>query len=124
MATIYRNSLKQKARELRKQMTDAEIRLWSRLRRRQLEGYQFYRQRIIGSYIVDFYCPRAKLVIEVDGGQHYFGKTAEADRVRDDKMRSLGLAVLRFSDSDALKNTDSILEVILNHLADTGENPP
>ena len=70
----YDNSLKHIARELRKNMTDAEKLLWSRIRRRQLSGYQFYRQRIIGSYIVDFYCPTARLVIEIDGGQHYYGK--------------------------------------------------
>ena len=52
-------------------MTDAENMLWLKLRRKQLKGHQFYRQKIIGKYIVDFYCPRANLVIELDGGQHY-----------------------------------------------------
>ena len=52
-------------------MTDAERFLWSRVRRKQLKGFQFYRQKNIGNYIVDFYCPAAKLIVEIDGGQHY-----------------------------------------------------
>lgn len=55
-------------------MTDAERLLWSRIRRNQLKGFQFYRQKITGNYIVDFYCPELKLVIEVDGGQHYIAE--------------------------------------------------
>ena len=62
--------LKEYSRNLRKNMTNAEVLLWSKIRRKSLDGYQFYRQKIIGSYIVDFYCHKAKLVIEVDGGQH------------------------------------------------------
>lgn len=124
MALIYRHSLQQNARNLRKQMTDAEMRLWSRIRRRQLNGYQFYRQRVIGSYIVDFFCPRARLVIELDGGQHYYGRKAVEDKTRDADLRSIGLTVLRFSDSDALNNMDSVLEVILGNLPETeGKSP-
>jgi very-short-patch-repair endonuclease len=61
-------------------MTDAENRLWSKLRRKQLRGHQFYRQKIIGKYIVDFYCPKANLVIELDGGQHYSERGKAKDR--------------------------------------------
>jgi len=64
----YNNKLQTLARELRKNMTDAEKKLWSKLSRRQMDGQRFYRQRIIGNYIVDFYCPTSKLVIEIDGG--------------------------------------------------------
>ena len=67
----YNKDLKPFARELRKNMTDAELHLWNRVRRKQINGYQFYRQKNIGSYIVDFYCPAAKLIIELDGSQHY-----------------------------------------------------
>jgi len=59
------------ARKLRKNMKDVENLLWTKLRKKQLKGYQFYRQKIIGNYIVDFLCPRANVVIEVDGSQHY-----------------------------------------------------
>ena len=76
----YNTHLNKFARELRNNMTDAERLLWSRLRNRQLKGKQVYRQKIIGDYIVDFYCPKAKLVIEVDGGQHYTEK--ELSKIR------------------------------------------
>ena len=66
----YNNRLKPKARDLRKNMTDSENVLWSRLRRKQLLGVQFYRQKPIGNYVVDFFAPRARLVVEVDGSQH------------------------------------------------------
>jgi very-short-patch-repair endonuclease len=115
----YNNSLKHIARELRKNMTDAEKLLWSRIGRRQISGYQFYRQRIIGNYIVDLYCPTARLVIEIDGGQHYHGKGKESDRTRDGELAGIGLKVLRFSNLEVLKNTDVVLEYIYEKL-----NPP
>jgi very-short-patch-repair endonuclease len=83
--------LKTFARDLRKNMTDAERLIWSRLRRRQIKGRQFYRQRIIGDYIVDFYCPASNLVIEIDGGQHGSPEGIEKDKVRDDYLEGLGL---------------------------------
>jgi very-short-patch-repair endonuclease len=64
----FNKRLKILARELRKNMTDAGKLLWSKIRRKQLKGYQFYRQKNIGDYIVDFYCPAGKLIVEVDGG--------------------------------------------------------
>jgi len=67
----YNKRLKSLSRSLRSNMTDAERLLWSKIRRKQLKGLQFYRQKIIGNYIADFYCPELKLVIEVDSGQHY-----------------------------------------------------
>jgi very-short-patch-repair endonuclease len=101
---------------MRKNPTDAEKRLWAKLRMRQLNGFQFYRQRIVVNYIVDFYCPRAKLVIEVDGGQHYFGKTQKADLKRDEYLVNIGLKVLRFSDRDVLLNTEGVVEYVLQNL--------
>ncbi|RMD62547.1 endonuclease domain-containing protein, partial [Candidatus Parcubacteria bacterium] len=100
----YSRKLKPFARQLRKNMTDAERLLWSRIRRKQLGGYQFYRQRAIGEYIVDFYCPRAKLVIEVDGGQHYTNEGKARDRERDRFLRGLVLNVLRFGKKDVIQN--------------------
>ena len=97
-------------------MTDAEMKLWSKLNRRQMSGLQFYRQRIIGEYIVDFYCPRSKLVIEIDGGQHYSGKVEQDDKLRDEKLNELGLTVLRFSNIDVLKELDGVLEHIYLNL--------
>jgi len=93
-------------------MTDAEKLLWSKIRRKQLKGLQFYRQKIIGNYIADFYCPKLKLVIEVDGGQHYSSEGRENDRVRDNYMTGAGITVIRFSDKDVLTNLEGILEEI------------
>ena len=71
-------------------MTDSERKLWSKIRRKQLKGFQFLRQRPIGNYIVDFSCPEAKLVIEVDGGQHFTETGIEKDNSRDKYLNSLG----------------------------------
>lgn len=98
-------------------MTDAERRLWSNLRARQVLGLQFYRQKPIGSFIVDFYCAAAKLVIEVDGGQHFDDVNAASDRVRDAALAALGLTVLRFDNLQVLKETDAVLSIIHQHVA-------
>ena len=113
---LYNNSLIKYSRELRKNMTDAEKRLWSKVRLRQLKGYQFFRQRVIGNYIVDFYCPGAKLVIEGDGGQHYLEEMVAADKRRDGYLNSRGLKVLRFTDTDVLKNIEGAIENILANM--------
>jgi len=97
-------------------MTDAEKLLWSRIRGKQLKDYQFYRQRIIGNYIVDFYCPKAKLIIELDGGQHFRGETLKEDKVRDDYMRGHKLTVIRFSDRDVFENLNGVVERIYEDL--------
>ena len=97
-------------------MTDAEKLLWSKIRRKQLKGYQFYRQKIIGNYIADFYCPKLKLVIEVDGGQHYSAEGQQNDRMRDAYMTGIGITVVRFSDRDVLKKFESVLEEIWKKL--------
>jgi very-short-patch-repair endonuclease len=108
----YDKKLKQPAMELRNNMTDAERHLWTRIRMNQLKGRRFYRQKPIGDYIVDFFCPGAKLVIEVDGGQHYSDETAEYDRIRDEYLRSLGLRVLRFANTDVLTCIEGVVESI------------
>jgi very-short-patch-repair endonuclease len=112
----YNKRLKELSRELRKNMTDAEKLIWSRIRRKQLKGYQFYRQKNIGNYIVDFYCPAAKLIVEIDGGQHYSKEGTEKDKVRDNYVSRLGFTVLRFSDREVLKNINGVLERIYEHL--------
>ena len=93
-------------------MTDAENMLWLKLRRKQLKGHQFYRQKIIGKYIVDFYCPKANLVIELDGGQHYSEIGKAKDGTRDDVLRKIGAKVLRFSDRDVFENIGGVMEGI------------
>ncbi len=108
----YNKGLKPFSQQLRKNMTDAELRLWTRIRGKQLKEYQFYRQKIIGDYIVDFYCPKAKLAIELDGGQHYTEEGREKDKVRDRYLTDHGLQLLRFSDRDVLTQLDGVLEKI------------
>jgi very-short-patch-repair endonuclease len=97
-------------------MTNAERLLWSKLRRKRLQSYQFYRQKIIGNYIVDFYCPKAKLVVEIDGGQHYDDEDIKKDTIRDNYMREQRLTVLRFSDRDVFDNLDGVIERINENL--------
>ncbi len=93
-------------------MTDAEKLLWSKLRMQQIRGLMFSRQKPIGDYIGDFYCHKAKLVIEVDGGQHFSDETIEYDKIRDEYMENMGLAVLRFTNTDVLTNIDGVIEII------------
>lgn len=93
-------------------MTDSERVLWSRLRRKQLSGIQFYRQKPIGRYIVDFYAPKAKLVVEVDGSQHLEAEHIEKDKHRDRYLMTLGLKILRFNSREVLEETDAVVESI------------
>ena len=104
------------AKTLRANSTDAERKLWSRLRDRRLLGFKFVRQEPIGPYIADFACREADLVIELDGSQH-----AEDEVIRYDDKRTVVLAqhgydVLRFWNSEALRHTDGVLEIIAERL--------
>jgi len=112
----YNKKLKKFSRILRKNMTDAERKLWYRIRMKQIKELQFYRKKPIGNCIVDFYCPKVKLVIELDGGQHYLQTGKEKDKIKDNYLRGLGLKVLRFSDVDILKDIDSVLGKIWNEI--------
>ena len=109
-------NLKERSRQLRNNMTDAERRLWSRIKMKQLGGYQFYRQKVIGDYIADFYCHKARLVVEVDGSQHYTREGTEADRRRDEYMESCGITVLRFNNIDVIQNIEGVVESIVERL--------
>ena len=104
----YNKDLRPLARELRKNMTDAEWHLWNRIRRKQLNGLQFYRQKNIGNFIVDFYCPAAKLIIELDGSRHYTEEGKERDEMRDSFLAGLGFTVMKFSDREVFENTEGV----------------
>lgn len=108
----YDSRLKSNSRTLRSNMTDAEQKLWQRLRRKQINGWQFYRQKPLGPYIVDFYCAAAHLVIEIDGSQHYEPEHQQADGLRDEYLDGLGLRVLRFDNRQVLLETEAVVEVI------------
>ena len=108
------------ARRLRHDMTDAERRLWHYLRRRQLLGYRFRRQFPIGPYIVDFACLEAKLIIEVDGSQHF---DATGDVARTERLHEHGYQVLRFWNNDVLMRMQQVLAAIHDALGTTGPHP-
>lgn len=93
-------------------MTDAEQSLWRRLRGKQIHGVQFYRQKPLGPYIVDFYCPAAKLVIEVDGSQHQETVALTYDRKRYEFLKCQGLKVLRFDDRQVLCEWKGVMETV------------
>lgn len=108
----YNKNLKQASRDLRNNMTEAERLLWSKLRGKQILGLQFYQQKPLLNFIVDFYCPSANLVIECDGSQHSTIEGLEADRIRDEALAQLGLKVLRFDNGQVLNEIDGVVEVI------------
>ena len=118
----YSSELKASARRLRTNSTDAERRLWGRLRRKQILGIQFYRQKPIGNYIVDFYAPAVRLIVEIDGSQHLEPDQARRDEFRTAYFNQLGLRVLRFNDRQVLLELDSVVEGIYRTLEK--ENPP
>ncbi|WP_395018283.1 endonuclease domain-containing protein [Dongia sp.] len=106
------------ARRLRSEMTDAERRLWSRLRRRQIEGLHFRKQVPIGNYIVDFCCLKRRLIVEVDGSQH--AEREEQDAERTAWLSQQGYRVLRFWNNEVLQNTDGVMERILRAVTREG----
>jgi very-short-patch-repair endonuclease len=109
------------ARRLRRDSTDAERTLWLQLRDRRLEGWKFRRQVSIDPYIVDFLCLDAKLVIEVDGGQH--DENRAKDEVRTRFLEGFGLRVIRFWNNEVLGNLEGVLEGILIELKQRWEKP-
>ena len=108
----YKKELKPRARALRQNMTDAEQLLWARLRRKQVLGVQFYRQKPIVGYIVDFYCPAAKLVVELDGGQHFEPAELIKDQYRTAQLEALGLKVIRFDNRQVLVELEAVVGVV------------
>ena len=106
--------MKTLARNLRKQATDAELRLWQHLRGRRMAGYKFRRQITIEPYIVDFVCLEARLIIEADGGQHM--DQMEEDQKRTAYLEKKGYKVMRFWNNEILNQTDDVLEQIHRYL--------
>ena len=120
---VYKPQLKPLARRLRAAMTDAEHRLWFRLRRKQLLGVQFYRQKPIGKYIVDFYAPAVALVIEVDGGQHFEASQARRDERRTAYLETQNLRVLRFTDREVLQQLDAVVDAVFAAVSAASKSP-
>lgn len=116
----YNPKLKEYARKLRNNSTFTEIQLWNYLKKKQLRGYDFDRQKPIDNYIVDFYCKDLMLAIEVDGESHY-GNT-DKDKKKDKRLNELGIAVLRFDDLDIVYKLDKVIEKIEKWI-DENEKP-
>jgi len=110
--------LKGIARHLRRNMTSSERVLWSHIRRKRIKGKQFYRQRPLGSYIVDFYCPSGRLIVEIDGSGHMRPEKIKLDQIRDAYFESIGLRVIRCSSREVMTNIDGVLRRIYESLAD------
>jgi very-short-patch-repair endonuclease len=106
------SALKKYAVEMRKNMTDEEKKVWYQI----LKGHipKFHRQRIIGNYIVDFYCPKLKLIIEIDGYQHFEERQLACDAERTEYLEKLGLYVLRFENTEVNKEFEDVKYVIEN----------
>jgi very-short-patch-repair endonuclease len=110
------------ARHLRKNLTDAEQKLWRRIRSCQIQGCKFRRQAPIGKYIADFVCLEQKLIIEIDGGQHAVQR--EYDHNRSEWLKSRGFMVIRFWNNEVLNNMDGVMEVISRMLTPHPDLPP
>ncbi len=114
----YNPKLKPLARELRKNMTLAEILLWKQIRRKRL-GVEFHRQVPIDNYIVDFYCHEIRLAIEIDGSSHLFQEVEVCDIERQSRLEKLGVRFIRFDNKEILSNIEEVirkLEVIIKQL--------
>jgi len=108
----YNVNLKEFSKKLRSNQTLGETLLWMQLQKRQVQGYQFNRQKPLGNHIVDFYCKSLKLVIEVDGGSHHFEEVMVNDVERQKILEQLGMRFLRFSEMDVRKKMDEVLLAI------------
>ena len=120
---MKRNNI-ERCRNFRRIQTDAEKKLWSILRNRQLTGVKFRRQFSIFKYILDFYAPEYNLGIEADGGQHYEDSGKQRDKIRTRVLSRSGVKISRFSDLDILNNIEGTWEVIQRMLEQKEKHPP
>ncbi len=108
--------LKPLQRQLRKSSTDAERTIWNLLRNRKISGLKFFRQYGAGDYILDFYCPKIKLAIEIDGGQHNEESNSKKDAERTSYLNLLDIKVLRFWNNDVLQNTAGVYDNLIGKI--------
>ena len=106
----YNPALKQKARELRNNSTLSEVLLWNELKKKKIKGYDFHRQKPVDNYIVDFFCFKLMLAIEIDGISH--ATKAEQDEIRQKKLEKLGIRFLRFDDLLVKMDMESVIKTI------------
>lgn len=116
MRIHYNPKLKEYARQLRNKSTKAEIRLWQHLKRDQLRGYDFHRQKPIDNFIVDFFCNKLKLAIEVDGYTHQLEEVIIKDEIKERNLNELGIHVLRFNDEEVMHDIENVIRVIEQYM--------
>ncbi|WP_235954764.1 endonuclease domain-containing protein [Cyclobacterium salsum] len=104
--------MKEFSRELRSHATLSEVLLWQKLRASQFRGYAFNRQKPLGNYIVDFYCRKLQLVIEIDGDSHFYAESVVEDQKRQLILENMGLCFLRFLDNEVKKSMPFVLQEI------------
>jgi very-short-patch-repair endonuclease len=122
----YNKNLKEFSRRLRNDSTFTEVLLWNELKAGKMMGYKFNRQKPLLNYIVDFYCKKLNLVIEVDGVSHDNELVASRDRIREEELKTLGLVMLRFDDIEIRNNMSSVLRTIegfINDFEMSGKSP-
>lgn len=105
-------NFKSRRRKLRKEQTDAERKVWSILRRKQIGEVKFYRQYSVGPYIIDFYCPARRFAIELDGSQHGEASQRQYDEKRSEYLAQLGVQVMRFWDDEVMRNIAGVWQKI------------
>ena len=115
-----RKYLEDKRKSLRGKLTSAEATLWKHIKRKQFEGRKFRRQHSIENYIVDFYCPSEKLIIELDGAYHLNFAQQNKDRERDDRLKTLGFKVLRFENKLVFEDLEFVLGEIKKEFGERG----
>ena len=119
----YNPILKERARELRKNMTPGEVILWKHLKGKQMCGYDFDRQRPIDQFIVDFYCKKLMLAIEIDGSSHDSPEAQEKDVERQGRLESLGVRFLRFREEEVCDEVEGVLRVIEDWIKSQSTHP-
>ena len=127
MIIKYNPKLNELARQLRNNATKSEVRLWQRLKRNQMYGYDFHRQKPIDEYIVDFFCNKLQLAIELDGYSHQLLEVWEKDIKKTGRLNELGVRVLRFSDFQVMTDIENVLRAIEDYILrfeENGNTPP
>ncbi|MBA7583155.1 hypothetical protein ES708_25095 [subsurface metagenome] len=118
MKIYYNPKLKELARQLRNDSTKSEIRLWKYLKGKQMMGYDFHRQKPIDNYIVDFFCNKLALAIELDGFSHSIEEVYLKDNRKEKRLKELGITVLRFQDYEVMYDLDNVIAVIQQYVED------
>ncbi len=117
MPHVYtRKDIQETRSVLRKRMTAPELVFWTAVRDQKLQGYKFRRQYSVGRYIVDFYCTKARIGIEIDGDSHFTDDQKKYDDVRGEYISALGIKILRYTNDEIMKNLNGVLEDISRYL--------